>query len=541
MPFPYDHWTEILSLKYGKDLYDIDLSPDGRHLIAALSEINGRQVLVRMEVDALRAGDVSYEVLYEFENNAPMNFVYSSDGRALYGATYLTGVANIVRYDIAAKRMDWLTNVETGLFRPLPLSEDSLLAFRYTGKGFSPVLLENRRREDVSAIRYLGYDVVVRHPVVTTWKIPPPSSIDLDTMLIGTGEYEPWGEMGIASLVPVVEGYKTYTAMGVRLNVQDPLSLNRLVLAASVTPQPGLPDGERFHGLAELSVWQWRFTAGYNRSDFYDLFGPTRTSRKGYTLGVEYRDYFFLERPESFEYAFAGAGYWGLERLPELQNVATSVDRFYTIAGQLKYSFLLRSLGAVDAERGILTSLSLNTTVLRSAFYPRAAGRLDYGFALPWDHASIWLRSYAGYSPGDPEEPSANFFFGGFGNNWVDHGSVQRFREQYSFPGMELDALGGTNFVKLMAEFGLPPLRFRRAGVPALYCTWMRLALFGGGIATNLDRPSAGQKAVAAGAQLDCKLVLFSTLSSTLSFGYAVAAERDQRRRTEWMVSLKLL
>ena len=49
------------------------------------------------------------------------------------------------------------------------------------------------------------------------------------------------------------------------------------------------------------------------------------------------------------------------------------------------------------------------------------------------------------------------------------------------------------------------------------------------------------QKAVAAGAQLDCKLVLFSTLSSTLSFGYAVAAEKNQRRRTEWMVSLKLL
>jgi hypothetical protein len=69
----------------------------------------------------------------------------------------------------------------------------------------------------------------------------------------------------------------------------------------------------------------------------------------------------------------------------------------------------------------------------------------------------------------------------------------------------------------------------------------MRLVLFGAGIATNLDRPFAGQKAVSAGGQLDCKLVLFSTLSSTLSFGYAVAAEEHQRRRTEFMISLKLL
>ena len=130
----------------------------------------GALVLVRMSIDSLLSGETSYETLYEFENNAPMNFVYASDGRTLYGATYLTGVANVVRYDIATKTMDWLTNAETGMFRPLPLSADSLLAFRYTGKGFLPVILENRRREDVSAIRYLGYDVVVNKPSTAAYR-----------------------------------------------------------------------------------------------------------------------------------------------------------------------------------------------------------------------------------------------------------------------------------------------------------------------------------------------------------------------------------
>jgi len=541
LPYPYDHWTEILSLKYGKDLYDIDVSPDGRHLVAALSEINGRQVLVRMNVDSLRSGYGSYETLYEFENNAPMNFVYASDGRSLYGSTYLTGVANVVRYDLASRTMDWLSNVETGLFRPLPLTPDSLLAFRYTGKGFLPVVLENRKREDVSAIRYLGYDVVVNHPVVTTWKIPPPSSIDLDSLITDQGPYEPWSHMGVASLYPMLEGYKVYTGIGVRLNLQDDLAINRLVLSGSVSPQAGLPDNERFHAAAQLTVWQWKLSAEYNRADFYDLFGPTRTSRKGYSLGLEYKDYFFLERPESFEYSLAANGYWGLERLPDYQNIATSFDRFYTLSGVLRYSFMLRSLGAVDYERGILTALSLDATVLRSVAYPRLGGRLDYGFALPWDHASLWIRTTAGYSPGDPAEPSANFYFGGFGNNWVDHGNVQRYREYYSFPGVELNSIGGTNFVRVLAEFDLPPIRFRRAGIPAFYCTWIRLALFGGAVSTNIDRAADGQRAVDIGAQLDCKLVLFSNLSSTLSFGYAAAVEQDRRLTKEFMISLKLL
>jgi hypothetical protein len=339
----------------------------------------------------------------------------------------------------------------------------------------------------------------------------------------------------------VLEGYKVYTGMGLRLSMQDDLALNRLVLSGSVSPQRGIPEAERLHGALQWTVWQWKVSAEYNHADFYDLFGPTRTSRKGYSLGLEYRDYFFLERPESFEYALSANGYWGLERLPDYQNIRTSFDRFYTLSGLLKYSFMLRSLGAVDYERGILTALTVDATVLRSVAYPRFGARLDYGFALPWDHASVWLRTAAGISPGDPAEPSANFYFGGFGNNWVDHGNVQRFREYYSFPGIELDGLGGTNFVKALIEFDLPPLRFRRAGVPVFYCTWMRLALFSGGVATNLNRKAAGQRAVTMGGQLDCKLVLFSTLSSTLSFGFAMAAEEDRRLSNEFMISLKLL
>ena len=99
----------------------------------------------------------------------------------------------------------------------------------------------------------------------------------------------------------------------------------------------------------------------------------------------------------------------------------------------------------------------------------------------------MWLRSSLGYSWGDPENTLSNYYFGGFGNNWVDYKEVRRFREYYSFPGIEINELGGNNFGKLLLECDLPPLRFKRAGIPDLYCTWASAAIFGGAIAANLD------------------------------------------------------
>ena len=60
-------------------------------------------------------------------------------------------------------------------------------------------------------------------------------------------------------------------------------------------------------------------------------------------------------------------------------------------------------------------------------------------------------------------EPFANFFFGGFGNNYVDHDDEKRYRETYAFPGAELNEIGGRNFLKSTVELNLPPLRFQRA------------------------------------------------------------------------------
>ena len=47
-----------------------------------------------------------------------------------------------------------------------------------------------------------------------------------------------------------------------------------------------LAERERLHLEADYERYDWRAHAAFNTADFYDLFGPTKTGRKGYVVGV---------------------------------------------------------------------------------------------------------------------------------------------------------------------------------------------------------------------------------------------------------------
>ncbi|MBV9611870.1 MAG: hypothetical protein JO091_05330, partial [Acidobacteriaceae bacterium] len=87
IPAPYTEFKLAHQFEYGSDFFDIDVSPDGRYLTGALTDLSGRQKLVRFETEKLRKGEAVPEVLYDFDYNSPGNFVYSPDGRYLYGSS----------------------------------------------------------------------------------------------------------------------------------------------------------------------------------------------------------------------------------------------------------------------------------------------------------------------------------------------------------------------------------------------------------------------------------------------------------------------
>ncbi|MEK6570941.1 MAG: hypothetical protein AABZ61_06195, partial [Bacteroidota bacterium] len=127
IPPPYAEWNQVYSAPYGKDMFDIDISPDGSTLTSALAEIDGSQRLIKMDIAKLLKGQTSHEVLFDFENSAPANFAFSADGKFLFGSSYQSGVSNVARYDVEKKKMEWISNCETGFFRPVPVWNDSLV------------------------------------------------------------------------------------------------------------------------------------------------------------------------------------------------------------------------------------------------------------------------------------------------------------------------------------------------------------------------------------------------------------------------------
>lgn len=540
IPPPYNRWQPVLQLDYGRDIYDLDISPDGKTVSASMVDVTGRTQLVQMQIANLLKHDSRVDVLHEFENNIPSNFVFSADGRYLYGTSYYTGVSNVFRYDLQQRKMEALTNVESGLFRPIPISNDTMIAYHYTAKGFSPVRVPIAATEDINAIQYLGQQVVEQHPIVKSWNAGSPARVNLDQVTTYAGPYLPFRRLRLGSVYPVVEGYKNTVAAGLRLNAADPLGFRSFDVTAAYSPDHTLKSNEKFHLKIGYDGPPWKVRLQYNGTDFYDLFGPTRVSRKGEAAEAAYHQYILFERPRTFEYTISGALYNGLDTLPDYQNIAAPFHTYQTVTGTLDFRDERRTLGAVEEEYGFRWTASTSGNHVNGRFFPRFYGTYDRGALLPLEHSSIWLRASAGKSFGDRNNPFADFFFGAFGNNWVDYQEANRYREYYSFPGLKLDEAGGSDFGKLMFEWTLPPIRFRRVGVPAFYANWARFAIFTSELATDLGNRQFRRNIQDLGGQLDVSTVLFSNLESMLSFGYARAFEKGHASN-EVMVSLKLL
>ena len=539
---PYREWTRVHSWPYGTVVYDLDVSPDGSRLSASFGEISGRQDVRVFRTSRVLDGDLTPELTFDFGPSVPSGFVFTRDGSALVGSSYYTGVSNIFKYDLASREISALSNTETGFFRPVPRPDDSdLFVFRYSGAGFVPARIEAKPLDDVSAITFFGERLVETHPVLKTWMVGSPNAVKLEEKALVRRTYRLAGGMQRESIYPVVQGYKDTAAVGMRANFSDPLQLNRLNVAASYSPATSLPARERVHLAAEYQRYDWRARATWNDADFYDLFGPTKTGRKGYTLGLGYHRTLLFDDPRRIELETGAMFAGNLDRLPQYQNVAIDVDELFAVDATVRGRDVRSSLGRVDDEKGIRWSVTADANRAAGSWFSRTHGTFDVGVPLPIPHSSVWLRSAAGFSPGSREEPFANFFFGGFGNNWVDRGDEKRYRQHYAFPGADLNEIGGRNFVKSLVEWNLPPWRFSRLGSPGFHVTWMRPAVFAGALVTNVDHDGFRRAATTAGAQLDFQMSALSTLDLMFSVGAAVAFEDGFSPRREFMISLKVL
>ncbi len=541
---PYTEVEDLLTLPYGQVFWDIDISPDGTLMSASMEEIDGTQYLRVFRTEDLLAQYYDVVTEFGFGRAVPESFVFSPDGRYLYGSSYYTGVSNIFRFEVATGDMEAVSNAETGFFLPVPQQDGSLIVFEYTAKGFVPSRIDPVIQEDLMAITFLGNEIVRKHPVVTEWAVGSPKKIDLEALDIQEGEYHPNRELQYVSGYPIIEGYRDTVALGYSFIWEDPLMFKSL--SADVSYSLGTDGGEisnseRLHIDVEYRTLFWKFRYWHNDADFYDLFGPTERARKGDAFIVGYNKPVIFDGPRRLYAKMDIAYYTGLDTLPGNQNVDAQFEDLLSLRGGLNYENVKKSLGAVDHEKGIQWDLVGYADRANGRLIPKIRGGFNFGVALPIRHSSLWLYNSAGYTvAGRRENTLANWYFGAFGNNWVDDREVRRYRKFFSFPGFEIDELTAQTFAKSVLEWNLPPIRFDNIGIPSLFLTSARPAIFAGALFADFDSDKYDENYYSVGVQIDLAFKIAHKLPMTLSFGYARGFADGDKADNEFIASLKI-
>lgn len=536
IPAPYTAWDQIHSWPFGEIAYDLDISPDGKLLSVSHGLPDGSQSLQILSMEKLVKRDATPQQSFDFGVAVPEGFVFSSDGKYLFGSSYYTGVSNIFRYEVATGEIEAVSNTEVGFFRPIPMDDGSLIVFRYTQDGLRPARIDPRPLEDANAIEFLGNLIVKKHPLVREWQVGSAADIPLEEMITYRGKYEPFRSMRLEQTYPIIQGFEDDVAVGLHARFSDPIFLNSLDMDLSYSPD----NDEDVHAYAKYQYLGFTAEAKYNYANFYDLFGPTKVSIKGHSLELQYQRALIFDEPRRLDLEVSATYYGDLERLPYAQEIDAAADEIYAVQARLDYTNVHSSLGKVDDEKGIKWNLVTGTSEVDGEYYPYVFGAFDFGIALPLDHSSIWLRTAAGTLSGDRDDPFGNFFFGGFGNNWIDHQSIKRYRDHFRFPGFDIDDFGGQSFVRPMLEWNLPPYRFRNLGTPSIYVAHARPALFTSALITNPDKSDLKNEIYNVGAQVDFQLYVMSNYQMTLSVGYAVGFDNSDNN-DEFMLSLKIM
>ena len=477
-------------------------------LSASISSPGGEQFVRVWSLDKVLAGDMTAMSEFRLAQSSPEGFVFSPDGRYLFGSAYYTGVSNIFRYEVETGKVEAVSNAETGFFRPVPLSDGRMVVFSFSGAGFRA----GRHRPDAAEGREL-------HPLSRDRSHEAASGgHDVAGAATGGGRCEEadrgGGRLPPARKPPPAERVSRAAGLqgccGGRLSSQpgDELGYASLGIVAAYTPSDSIPGRERGHIMMRANYLNWRADLAWNRSDFYDLFGPTKRSRKGYAAKFGNTQSLIFDTPRTLDLITEVAFYDKIGALPNAQNIEAGFDSLVTAEVGLRYSNVRRSLGAVDDEKGTAGTAVLTTSTFEGTTVPQLRATFDFGLALP-PHSSVWSRTSVGVAHGDRSDSAANFYFGAYGNNYVDDGNVKRYREYYAMPGFGINELSAQRFVKQMVEWNLAPYIFERAGMPDFFLQSLRPAVFASGLWTDpLNSKSESRRAYSnVGGQVDLQVL----------------------------------
>lgn len=554
-----DSMKVLYSIPFGQSISNLAVSHNGKWLSATLFGEQGEQKLIRFNIAELENANFKYEELFTTEDYNLTQFRFSQNDSLLIGSSYYTGVSNLWQLNLATKEFKLLSNIATGLFAPVQIAKDSLIALQFERDGMKPVKLGVEVLEDANAIEFLGEKTYKRNPQLAHISEIADSSkltIEFKEVYNKIERYHPLKELNFICAYPDITGFSDTSSfnnvtpvIGYRVVFQDPIGLNRLNLHLGISPWSNNKWKNRFHASLNWSYWGWELSAYYNGTNFYDLFGPVRTSRAGYKIGLKYHYKNTLIKLYEWEWGAGLATYGMLDKLPLFQNISidSGIKSMQIANANIGISKLRTSLGGVMPEQGYKLKMEGYNYLAGGKFYPTLIFQADGGFLMPFSrNTSFWLRTATGNSFGSISSAFGNEYFGGFQNNYVDYRDSYHYREVNSMPGAKIDQIQAHTFSKITGELNLKPIRFNNFGLLGLYPTYTQLSLFSSNLLANPWGKGQFHNYINVGAQMNIEIVIFSYLKTTWSLGYAHIWETgnsagNKLSRGEWMISLKLL
>ena len=547
----------IYAFPFGVSVFDIDISHDGKLLSVTTQGNNGEHTLQLFRTEDLANALFKPEKLVTWEDCNLGQFRFSLDDRYLIGSSYYTGVSNLWQVDIETHETQMLSNTDIGLFAPIETEPGKLLALEFERNGMRPVSLAREVVADANAVELFGQKAYEKNQKtleeLSVLKEPLPQ-VEFGDVYNNITSYDVLKEMRFAGAFPTVTGFTDAEAwnhvtpvLGYRLIFKDPVGLSSMKLSLGTSPWSSNDLKHQFHADLEWTYYFWTLKGAWTHTDFYDLAGPMRASRKGYMASLSYDHSNSMIAPYTRSWGFSVGTYGGMDALPLYQEISVddAVHSMQTASLYWKLSKARGSIGAIMKEQGYELGLQGYSYLADGKLYPSIEASADFGVLLPVDrNTSFWLRTAAGHNFGNEETIFGNTYFGGFRNNRVDYRNAFQYRNSTAMPGASIDAITAHSFTKATAELNLRPIRLNNFGALFFYPTWIQCSLFGTGLST-WNPGMSHQMYYSTGVQLTTELVLLNYLKTTLSVGYGHLFSPEgfpsNHHGNEWMISLKLL
>ena len=475
--------------------YDLDISPDGRLLSASVTEVNGDQFL--------RVWEIAEDPRAATRSRSPSSASGSRSRRV--SCSPRTGATCTAAAITRASRTSSATRSRPARSRRCPTRKPGssgrcrsptggCVVLNYTAEGFVPATIEPRPIEDVSAITFLGAEVAEKYPVVKTWQVPPASTVDDDKVIIGKGPVPAAARPRAGERVPGAAGLQGLG--GHRLSASTSRIRSQF---AKPRHHRRLHAGPTTCRATSAATWTsagsylgWRGALSWNRSDFYDLFGPTKRSRKGYAAKLGYDWLLIWDEPRRLDSQLRPRR--TTTRSTRCRTRRTSPTDFHPPRRPPRPRSTTATCGARSARS--TTRRASRGSVVDSGnrvngrdHHRRSRGSSTSAVALP-DPALVDLaaqrrrrrqrRSRQRRSRTSTSAASATTTSTTARSSAI--ASTIRCRASASTRSAAL------SFVREMVEWNLPPVVFESVGTPGFHLNWLRPAVF---VAGTVDRSGA--------------------------------------------------